>query len=1032
MAVYGPFYATAGTTTSAIVVSSAIVPAAATAGTDVGIPWILPNIASSGTATISKVKLTGTVGRDWTLTVDWWAGYSSSFYNGGTTLSEVQTYCLRGNIMRIWKVQISNWTEWGGHGPEAGDEITFHTIGDEAGGTQAKAKFLGANDAQTEARFMIDYTQGGAPIIGERATQLIDKRYFDLDSIDYFDGETITVNCRGPGADQNGGGISIAGNSTNNYPDDISAFGMLHDTGRYLIIQGDPSQITSSTRGKFSESRYWIGRGTVNDDPETVIYNYLSLIAFNKIILRDLQFRNPTYVLEIWAGTNSEDVPNFDVADIVIDRCIFDGTNDMLSSQRLVTLTSPFSVSKPAIVVKMINCLLFNGNGASSSSGIQAAGYITSILYNCTIDGFATGILNVSQIVNVKNTVVSNSLLDAFDLFVGQGATWAPESTNNISDDDTAPGLQPSLNVTPTYQSGSDFHLHRDDIHARGAGADLSSDNIHAFYQDIDLQNRGVFGSWDIGYDESFLIPIYRHPDYTNYNALTGQDAGLVTLVDIELQGHTLRYASIDCVVPDGENERVYYGYIDRIGNVTESLRLSIGSLNAAVSSCSISFIPDAELRTLTPDVPIHGGIVTVRKWAVGIDIINTFVVMKGIIRDFSVTENAVQTISVENWEKDVDADIQQVEINSELWEDAKEDSYNFPYPVLYGQIQSAVAPEIISGVEGTSGGGGIPTIGQRLMLAGHSVGTVGVLQYVSDDVYTGTVGVLGIIETYDAQTNVYSYIEHESPFYWGKSCVLDIVGKRDNAYGRATELAFGRIEHPAEMAIDAVCDYAGYEYPEEVDLHAFSFLKQKREGYIFSANLRNQISVRNFVDGMLSQCLAFGYTRVGLFRVYPFDIDGAPKENLIEHGNLLSLKWSEGDPDLICHEIKLKYNKRYDKEAWKGKVIATHTDRHGSTWVRSECEDAKRLYGTKPTQVLPFNYIADDATANLVIDKLVELFTTMRILIEVEATYDAARIKIGDVFTVTHSINNWDRKKFIALSLSYGGSTITIKGFEV
>ena len=1039
MAIYGPFYASAGTGTNTPGI--ALVPVPATAGTAVGVPWVLPNSASAGTAASSNVKLVGTVGRDYTITVDYHRTTDKNYYYWAPNLKEVSYYGGSGNLMRVWKVQISNWTTYSGTGPSIGDRIVFDTTG-------AEAKFLGSNTAHTEARFMVDYTAGPAPIVGETGSVGgAGLRSFDIDVIDYFDGEKLTILCRGPGGDQAGSSTTWSGNTqvVGEWPDALGGIGeTFHDAGRYLIVKGDPAQLTPSIRGKFSETRYWIGYAESVSSPGSYFSQSITFFMFNKLEITDLQFRHIAKVLEIWGGANATDIPNSDVADILIDRCIFDGLDAKIGSSPTVWLTTLFSVQKDAIVTRFINCLFYRGTGTIATSGLNVANKATTLLYNCTFDGFYWGVYHSNGTIHAKNTIASNCSDACFKDF--GGVSWG-DSTNNISTDTTAPGVQPTHSVSPRYQGTLDLHLHREDIYARGAGVDLTNDSRHQFYVDVDLQNRGVFGAWDIGFDESFAIPIYRHPDYTNYSALAGQDAGLITLVDIELQGATLRYATVDCVVPDGENERVYFGYVDNIGDVTESLRVSIGALNAAVSNCSISLIPNSELRTLTPSTPIHGGLVTVRKWAPGIDIVNTFTVLRGVIRDFSTEEDGTHSISVENWEKDVDADIQEVEINSELWENAKEDSYDFPYSVIYGQVYRATIPEIISGIE-ASVAGGYGTTPQRLMLAGHSVGTIGGIKYVSEDTFRGTAGVLGITETFDSQTNVYTYIETENPDYWGKSCVVNIAGKRDNAFGRATEISFGAITHPAEMAIDAVCDYAGYSYPEEIDLHAFSFLKQKRKGYAFGAHLTSQASVRTFVDAVLSQCLAFGYTRGGLFRVYPFDISGAPKENLLQHGNLLSLSWEEGDPELICHEIKLKYSPRYDRDyqafwanpdssrirrgGWKGKVIATHTDRHGSRWLRSECEDAKRLYGTKPTQVLSYDFISDDTTANLVLNQLVELFTKMRILVSVGATYDAARVKIGDVFTVTHTTPNWHRKKFIALAVSYGYSTISIKGLEV
>lgn len=86
----------------------------------------------------------------------------------------------------------------------------------------------------------------------------------------------------------------------------------------------------------------------------------------------------------------------------------------------------------------------------------------------------------------------------------GSAGTFHANSTNNLSDDATAPGSNPQINKFPVFanEANGNLHLAKNDAVCRDVGADLSADANIPFSDDIDGELRPIGAAWDVGADE--------------------------------------------------------------------------------------------------------------------------------------------------------------------------------------------------------------------------------------------------------------------------------------------------------------------------------------------------------------------------------------------------------------------------------------------------------------------------------------------------------------------------------------------------
>jgi len=141
-------------------------------------------------------------------------------------------------------------------------------------------------------------------------------------------------------------------------------------------------------------------------------------------------------------------------------------------------------------------------------------------LYNCcAINNGQDGFLS-SNSDGTANIVLKNCLAygNGGEDFETGGEFDETNSTNNASEDATAPGVNERINQTFTFRNAGsdDWHLDINDAGARDFGADLSADGDYAFDDDIDFRTRIAAWTWDIGFDEYFSpYPIMsdREPD---------------------------------------------------------------------------------------------------------------------------------------------------------------------------------------------------------------------------------------------------------------------------------------------------------------------------------------------------------------------------------------------------------------------------------------------------------------------------------------------------------------------------------------
>lgn len=147
----------------------------------------------------------------------------------------------------------------------------------------------------------------------------------------------------------------------------------------------------------------------------------------------------------------------------------------------------------------IINNIVYGFAGAGNQ-GLNANTSITSYFYNNTVLDCNTGILKDSGNASVlKNNIVQNST-DAYF-----GDTIAAASTNNLSDQADAPGINPQNSVSVKFQdiNAYDFRVQSTDSIAKNNGVNLSEDIFFDGEKDNMAHTRGTDGSWDIGAHEA-------------------------------------------------------------------------------------------------------------------------------------------------------------------------------------------------------------------------------------------------------------------------------------------------------------------------------------------------------------------------------------------------------------------------------------------------------------------------------------------------------------------------------------------------
>ncbi len=151
--------------------------------------------------------------------------------------------------------------------------------------------------------------------------------------------------------------------------------------------------------------------------------------------------------------------------------------------------------------LKILNNISYNWGKISSRQNCYAT-FTTdtvaynNLAYNC-YDGFAAGSTN--HLFYAKNNIAQNCI----DGFSG-GANFNAASDYNISDlaGDNTGGVNDKVSTVVSFADAAnkDYHLAASST-ARNAGANLSSDQYHAFNTDIDGQVRRS-SSWSVGADE--------------------------------------------------------------------------------------------------------------------------------------------------------------------------------------------------------------------------------------------------------------------------------------------------------------------------------------------------------------------------------------------------------------------------------------------------------------------------------------------------------------------------------------------------
>ncbi|OHA89234.1 MAG: hypothetical protein A3C70_00075 [Candidatus Zambryskibacteria bacterium RIFCSPHIGHO2_02_FULL_43_14] len=185
-------------------------------------------------------------------------------------------------------------------------------------------------------------------------------------------------------------------------------------------------------------------------------------------------------------------------------------SNNIITGQILNFVTGiHVGYTNTYVLAKIWNNLVYDlrGTNYGSSFGI-IYGSVSGVvyLYNNTVINIPYGISNHSSEANIvaKNNIVQ----DASSGYDGAGyrGNFDLSSSNNISNQNDAPGSNPQNNTTVSFvnKAGKDFHLSPSDTKALDKGINLISDPNIPISSDFEGNSRPSGVAWDIGADELF------------------------------------------------------------------------------------------------------------------------------------------------------------------------------------------------------------------------------------------------------------------------------------------------------------------------------------------------------------------------------------------------------------------------------------------------------------------------------------------------------------------------------------------------
>ena len=251
---------------------------------------------------------------------------------------------------------------------------------------------------------------------------------------------------------------------------------------------------TARHNGKWNNSAYRLESGGTGGG------NYWAVIGIkaNYVKIDGLQIQ-----LNICCGGTSQGIT-------ISDWVSTTNSEVMISNNIIRTLTASLGSYDYGIrmmsghAVKVFNNIVYGFNN-NTSYGIAILGNINNsdmnlYSYNNTVIDSYNGIYNYMFLPTVyaKNNIVQSSTHGYFS----NSGNWGSGTGYNISNDDTAPGINSKNSATVSFadSANKDFHLAPIDASARGTGINLSADPNLSFSNDIDGFWR--FNIWDIGADQ--------------------------------------------------------------------------------------------------------------------------------------------------------------------------------------------------------------------------------------------------------------------------------------------------------------------------------------------------------------------------------------------------------------------------------------------------------------------------------------------------------------------------------------------------